>query len=132
MIRFDRVLLAAVLVAGIGAPALAQEAASPAHDMTHGMDPAMPMAGGSQNASTQAFMAGMDAMHRDMDAPYSGDTDADFLRHMIPHHQGAIGMAEVELRYGRDPKVKRLARAVIAAQRQEIATMRRWLAQRGK
>ena len=53
--------------------------------------------------------------------------DAAFMRMMIPHHQGAIAMATYELDHGRDPRLKSLARTMIAAQRREIRTMGRHL-----
>ena len=52
---------------------------------------------------------------------------ADALIGMIGHHQGAIDMAEVELKYGKDAKVRKLAQAVIDAQKEEIRQMREWL-----
>ena len=62
-------------------------------------------------------------MHVAMDVPFSGDADRDFARMMIPHHQGAIDMALVELRYGNDERLKRLAQEIIVDQQQEIAVM---------
>ena len=50
---------------------------------------------------------------------------------MIPHHQGAIAMAQDELRYGHDPSLRALARRIVADQRSEVATMRRWQASHG-
>jgi uncharacterized protein (DUF305 family) len=54
----------------------------------------------------------------------SGDVDKDFVALMVPHHQGAIDMAEAELLYGHNVKVKRIAQEIIVTQQQEIAAMR--------
>jgi uncharacterized protein (DUF305 family) len=62
-------------------------------------------------------------MHTGMNVPFTGDADRDFARMMIPHHQGAIDMALVELRYGKDQRLKRLAQEIIVSQQQEIAVM---------
>ncbi|MBR8332082.1 DUF305 domain-containing protein [Burkholderia ambifaria] len=81
---------------------------------------------------TQAYKR---ADHRMMEAmenaPYTGDADRDFVAHMTPHHQGAIDMAQVELKHGKDPTLRKLARRIIAAQRDEIALMERWQKEHG-
>ncbi len=63
-------------------------------------------------------------MHVAMRVARSADADRDFARMMIPHHQGAIDMAIVELRFGKDERLRRLAQAIIVEQGQEITLMR--------
>lgn len=66
---------------------------------------------------------------RDMHAdPPSGDPDIDFLAMMIPHHWGAVEMARLVLRDGRDPLVREIAEKILAAQLTEMEGMRGRLA----
>ncbi len=76
-------------------------------------------------------MAANDRMHRDMAIEYTGNADVDFIKGMIPHHQGAVDMARIVLEHGSDPEVRDLAEAVIAAQEAEIKWMQDWLATNG-
>ena len=86
---------------------------------------------GDMSPASVAFMAANDRMHGDMAIEYSGTPDVDFIRSMIPHHQGAVEMARIVLEHGSDPEVKKLAKAVIAAQEAEIKWMQEWLAKNG-
>jgi uncharacterized protein (DUF305 family) len=63
-------------------------------------------------------------MHETMEIAPQGNVERDFVRMMIPHHQGAIDMALVLLKYGHDERLKRLAQSIIVEQGQEIAYMR--------
>ncbi len=63
-------------------------------------------------------------MHAGMEMAPSGDTDRDFAEMMIAHHQGAIDMALVQLKYGNDERLRRLAQSIIVEQRQEITYLR--------
>lgn len=117
------------LVISLGILALAGGIALAQHS-GHGSHGAAPRA--NEPASTKAFRAANDKMHKDMDIKFSGDADIDFFKGMIPHHQGAIDMAKVVLQHGKDPEAKKLAQEIIAAQEKEIAFMRDWLKKRGQ
>ena len=113
--------VALAIGAWLSDPALAQ-----ATDPHAGHTMVMP-ASVVQSASNAAYEQVNAKMHKDMGIPLTGDADRDFLAGMIPHHQGAVEMAQVELKYGKDPKVKKLAQEVITAQTQEITMMQSWL-----
>ena len=75
------------------------------------------------------MMRAMERMHKDMNIAPSGDPDRDFAAMMIPHHQGAIEMARLELQFGKSPVLRRLAQGIIVEQLQEIEVMQRELRQ---
>nr|WP_087149153.1 DUF305 domain-containing protein [Pararhizobium antarcticum] len=100
--------------------------------MDHGsmsMDMGKPK--GDDGPSSTAFAAANAKMHAGMDLEFTGNTDVDFVRGMIAHHQGAIDMAKIELEYGKDETLRKLAEDIIAAQEAEIAMMKDWLAKNG-
>jgi uncharacterized protein (DUF305 family) len=78
-----------------------------------------------------ALRAAMVQMDAGMCITPSGDPDRDFARAMIPHHQGAIEMARLELLHGRDVHLRRLAQGIVVEQSQEIALLRSLLASSG-
>ena len=87
------------------------------------------LAGGALAATPEAnFLRAntvvMDRMMAGMAAKPSGQVDSDFVNMMEPHHQGAIDMAELELRYGRNEQLRRIAQEIIVDQQQEITAMR--------
>ena len=93
---------------------------------------AMPAMDMGAAPSSQAYMVGMEKMNRDMNTGMSGDADRDFVSMMIPHHQGAIDMAKVELEFGRDPMLRQMSEEIIKAQEAEIAEMKAWQAKNRK
>jgi uncharacterized protein (DUF305 family) len=126
---------------GHGQPAQSQTPAPPASSampsgQMHGNMPAgmkdkmqgkHSQAAVASDPASQAFAAANAKMHKDMAIKLTGNADADFARGMIPHHQGAIDVAEIVLKFGKDDEVRKLATDIIAAQKAEIAGMQAWL-----
>lgn len=88
----------------------------------------MNMSMSADSAMQQELMQGMDQMNQDMMAAAQyKDPDVAFAAGMLPHHIGAVKMAEVELKYGKDPEMRKLAEDIINAQQAEIEQMQKWL-----
>ena len=97
-----------------------------ANEQPHQAHMNMQMSTGS--AMQQELMQGMSQMHQDMMAAAQyKDPDVAFAAGMLPHHIGAVKMAEVELKYGKDPEMRKLAEDIINAQQAEIEQMQKWL-----
>lgn len=116
-------LYAATAASGKDSGSIAPPTATPIC-LAHGTDAA---------ESERPFLAdnqrAMDKMMEGMAAKPTGDVDSDFAAMMIPHHQGAIDMAVLELGYGRNEQLRRIAQEIIVDQQQEIAAMRLALGQ---
>jgi hypothetical protein len=86
-----------------------------------------PLCGAGADVSRASFYTEIQRvngrMHAGMEIEASGNIDRDFARMMISHHQGAIDMALLHLKYGRNEPLKRLAQSIIVEQGQEIAYM---------
>jgi uncharacterized protein (DUF305 family) len=122
--RLGAVAFAGVLIAALALRADAHKSAHASPDETG----AAPLCTSASEASEPTFYSEMTKvnarMHEGMEIAPSGDIDRDFMRMMIPHHQGAIDMALLQLKYGHDEKLRRLAQSIIVEQGQEIAYMR--------
>ena len=120
------ILSGAVILGLVSSLSMAQKMESMDHSMMQMDVPAV------ATNSTEAYQIANRKMHQDMTINFSGNADVDFVRGMIPHHQGAIDMARIELKYGKDPEIRKLAQEVIKAQEQEIAFMQKWLQKNAK
>lgn len=114
--------LTTTLVLGLALPSFSETAKPMTMDMSDAA---------AASPSTPAYQAAMDAMMTNMMIPYSGNADVDFIRGMIPHHQGAVDNARIVLQFGKDPDVLKFAQSVIDAQEAEIKWMTDWLAKNG-
>ena len=107
------------------APALAQQGGGMA--MMHEMDGMMMMmAPDGASAATQGYVDAMNGMSAGMMMEFTGDADVDFIKGMIPHHQGAIDMALLIPSRARHAELLHLSDEIIKAQTHEIDEMRRW------
>lgn len=120
-----RILFLAVAATALPTLVLAQTH----HHGNHSMP--MPSTQAAETPATKAFREANAKMHRDMDIEFTGNADVDFVRGMIPHHQGAIDMAKIALQHAKDEEVRKLATAIIREQEREIAEMQNWLKAKG-
>jgi hypothetical protein len=106
--------------------ALAQDPTTAYH--VRGTKPIQYVADRPDYSNEQSFLsendAAMNKMMADMTIKPTGDVDRDFVAMMVPHHQGAIDMAQAELRYGHNEQLRRLAQEIVVTQQQEISVMR--------
>lgn len=77
--------------------------------------------------STVAYRAVLAHSHIGLEIPFTGNADQDFVGNMVPHQEAAIDLAEVELKYGRNPEIRRIARRIVRENRRENNAMNAWL-----
>ena len=87
---------------------------------------------GDKGPSSQALNGIIARMNQGMALPFSGNTDIDFAKRMIAQHQGAIDMAKVELAFGKDADVKKVAEGVVKTNEADIAAMEEWVKKQAK
>ncbi len=81
--------------------------------------------------ATREYLKAMDAMHGPMmEGVTDPDPDAAFARGMLWHHKGAVDMAKIQLKYGKDPEMRKLAQDILNGQEPEIRLMETWLQKR--
>ena len=114
-----------LMAAGMLLAVFLESVPASSEEMKHDMSK---MGMGAQSPATTGYEAAMKKMHKDMAIKYTGNADVDFVRGMIPHHQGAIDMAKVVIANGKDPEIRKLAEGVVTAQEAEIKQMQDWLA----
>jgi hypothetical protein len=115
--------LFAALIGAAASMSMAQEP-MPAPGHGHPTQAASRPATGDEAKFLAANDTAMNKMMADMTVTPSGDVDRDFVAMMVPHHQGAIDMAQLILRFGKNEQLKRLAQEIIVTQQEEIAAMR--------
>ena len=112
-------------VLGIFFLLLAMAASAQAASMNHGK--------GGEAQFNQDYMKAMNDMHEPMmRGVMDKDADAAFVRGMLWHHRGAVDMAKIQLKYGKDPELRKLAQDIIEAQEKEIKFMQEWLKKKGQ
>ena len=109
LMKKSAALFMAAVIVGISMPAVAQQ----------------------NSPASKGYMDAMSSMQSKMPKDMM-DPDTDFARMMIPHHQGAIDMANVELQYGKDPVFRKMAEKMIKDQQKEVANLQKRLKENGK
>jgi hypothetical protein len=126
--RMVSLAITAAITASVAATSFALGEVSTGTDHVRGVMPIQYVADRLGHSQEQRFLSENDAainkMMTDMTIKPTGDVDRDFVAMMVPHHQGAVDMAEAELKYGHNEQLRRLAREIVATQQQEITVMR--------
>lgn len=81
----------------------------------------------ARTPAAKSYIQVMDRMNKAMAIEFSGDAGADFARMMIPHHQGALDMAQIASEEAEDDELRRIAKKTMDDQRRDIEELRKWL-----
>lgn len=100
---------------------------------TASMQAHIDMMAATADAGHAALFQTMEPMHSDMMKGMTAvEFQTAFVCGMIPHHQGAVEMAQVAQEFATDPWIKMFAQEIISDQQVEIAEMHAWLARLSK
>lgn len=127
MLKLKSFCAVALMTAMVATPVLAGTMAGMHHGVHHSSNVSKKL---RKNPAVKAYIKADRTMHKAMSICYTGAADVDFVEGMIPHHQGAVDMANIELKYGKDEAMRALAQRIIVAQETEIGMMNTWIAGR--
>ena len=86
----------------------------------------------SNSPASKAYMDAMSKMQSNMPKDMTGDPDVDFAQTMIPHHRSATEMAQILVKNGKDPELRKMAQKMMEDQKKEIVELQEWLKKHGK
>lgn len=134
---FNRIPLAPIVLALsatlLSLPASAEtrtNAGGSATEHNHGATHSMSDSSSSGGMDMKTMMKDNNEMMSSMEM--TGNPDVDFAMMMRAHHQGGLKMAEAELRDGKDPAMRKMAKSIIASQKKEINQFNTYLKKKGQ
>lgn len=110
--------------------ALCLSSAAWAQNMTpNPSTPATPSGKATQGSNNSLDMKTPMSNHMDKmnQMTMSGNVDMDFASMMKMHHQHGVEMAEMQLKNGKSPEMKKMAKQIIASQNKEISQIDAWM-----
>lgn len=122
------ILLGVVPLASLSLAACSGRSSTPIAETSPSDSSMAQMDHGSMSSPSSASPMPMD--HSSMMSMNLGPADESFdlrfIDAMIPHHEGAVAMAQEALEKSSRPEIKELAQAIINAQEQEISELKEW------
>jgi len=87
---------------------------------------------GLQPSASRAYLEVISTLQKNMPRTNTGDPDVDFARRIVPLHQSVIAMAELELQFGKDPELRKLAEEMVRVLGKQLSQTGAWLKMRNK